>query len=222
MSYPAVNVAEEAKQTYLNFGGVTNNGLLPIIQSEYLDLQRRLRNVGAPVMSEEWVVPVSANALLLSTAFLTNLVTPYEVLDKPSGASDLDYIKATERFPLPIISQIPEVRYWAWREERILINSPSSARSVLVRGTKSLDPITTLTIFQGGPTVGAMIDIDDTQTYLSAAVAAKAALTIGRNPTLAEQITAQYVIPYREEVLNQYARKEQTLPFRHRVWRRGR
>lgn len=219
MPATVVTVLEEAKSAYLNFGGVTDTSLLPILNSEYRNLQRILRNANAPIMKEQWgpiaITGVSGVSIdpLTSTPTMTNLISPFLLEERAVGGVNSDYVPMIERFPLPVKQQEATLIYWAWREELIYLIGASANREVRVSGTKSFPAITT--------TIGTTLAINDIETYLAASVAAKAALTIGRNPTLAAEIREKYVEMYLRDVLNQYAQKEQTLPFRHRTWRRG-
>lgn len=213
MPATVITVLEEAKSTYLNFGGVTDTSLLPILNSEYRSLQRILRNANAPIMKEQWG-PVTITAVTQTDlAAMSDLVSPFLLEERAVGGVNADYVPMIEKFPLPVKKQDATLIYWAWREETFYFVGASANREVRVSGTKSLPAITSIN--------GISLAINDIETYLAAAVGAKAVLTIGRNPSLAKDINENFVKPYLADVLNQYAQKQQTLPFRHRVWRRG-
>lgn len=209
-------VAEEAKSTYLNFGGITDLSILPIINAEYRDLQRRLRNINAPIMKKTWgpitVTAVTKISLIPATDGFNDIIHPLVLQEKPTGANDIEYVDMHESFPLPIRAQNQALTDWTWKQDIIILVGALTTRQVLIHGKYEYPILAKIT----DPML-----LRDAGTYLAAAVASKAALTIGRNRELSNDIRLKYVDPYLLEVLNQYGQKQQTMPFRHRTWRRG-
>lgn len=215
MAFTGFDVAEEAR-SYLNFkGGVTDESLLKIINTEYRILQRKLRVNDVPAL-RKWFDPITVGigvTKLDAPSLPSDFVWPIHVEEKSQTAASTDYVRMEEQDPLVLRSTTPELQHWTWMGEAIEFIGASTIRVIRIYGTKFLPKLTKLLD---------NILIADSDGYLAAVVASNAARTIGHNPTFARELYDNYAGPALSDLIAAYTQKNQSLPFRHRTWRRGR
>ncbi len=217
-SYTGAEIAEEARNVHLNRAGISDLAILPIINSEYEQLQRKLVECGAPLLIETFDdIVVNAGSVTISPATVptssdlpSNFVEPIKLYEKANGAPDSDYKIMRERRFIPVAQQRNELIYWSWNEEEIELLGALTTRLVRIIGFKSLALLTTLQ---------STINVSNAKGYLAAAVASRAALTVTHNANLADQLR-MVASEKLQELLNSYARKNQSLSTRRRGFRR--
>lgn len=215
-SYTGAEIAEEARNVHLNRAGVSDLAILPIINAEYERLQSKLIEHGVPSVKKTFAaitVSIGATTIPLGGGagqLPNDFVEPIFLHERPNGGLITDYVPMSERRNLPKINQAPELVYWSWDEEVIQLVGATTARQVQISGYKSLPLLTTLQ---------STITINNSKGYLAVATAARAALTVSHNPTLASALreTANQML---DEMLGKYARKGQSLSIRRRAFRR--
>lgn len=215
MPFTGFDVVEEARASYLNFkGGVTDESLLNILNSEYRKLQRKLRVNDVPAMRKLFdPLTLGLGVTRLDAAALpSDLIYPINVYEKSQTAAVTDYVKMTEQDPLVRRTADPTLQHWQWIGEALEFVGATTIRMVQIYGVKSLPKLTKLLD---------NVLIADADGFLAAAVASTAARTIGHNPTLADSIWLNYAQPALNDLMAAYTQKNQSLPFRHRTWRRG-
>lgn len=212
-------IADEARQIHLNDTPAllfTNAALLPIINAKYRDLQEQLEENDVPVFSEiSTVITVSALAVSIPPGgaagqLPTNFVTPISLFERAVGEGNDKWVQMEEKLWEPNILQDTNLRYWVYREEEIKLVGATSIRQVLLYYVRSLTPLAV---------IGDNVAIGKSKTYMAAAVAAQAALSLGHNPTLAG-ILGQLAEKYFQSMLNSLTRKNQSLSVRRTGWRR--
>lgn len=218
-TYTGASIADEARNVHLNRAGVSDLAILPIINSEYEQLQQKLIENGVPIFKKTFdVISVSPNAVSitpitdppLAGQLPTDFVEPIMLYEKSNGAADTEYTKMKERRFLPIVEKGDRLIYWSWDEEEIKLVGATAIRDVRIIGYKSLPLLVTL---QG------LVRISFSKGYLAAAVASRAALTISHNPNLASNLK-DLAEEKLEELLAKHTRKNQSLSIRRRAYRR--
>lgn len=219
-TYTGTEIVTEARAVHLNDANAavfTNAALLPILISKYEDLQDDMEGNDVPVVNEisaaiaitavtQVNIPPGGGAGQLPT----DLIRPVFLEERAVG--ETFWTPMIERAWEPDIAQGSSLVFWVWREEEIKLIGALIARQVRIKYVKALPTITLITD---------LIRITGSKQYLAAAVAAQAALTIGRNQTLADAIASIANDQYKK-LMNNFARKNQSLPVRRRGWTRPR
>lgn len=215
-SYTGQAVAEEARNSYLNRGGVSDEKMLAIINTEYEDLQNFLIENDAPTFNTIFA-PITVPALAISIPeggaagqLPLDFVEPRKLWERSVGGAETDWVPMKERRILPQSTANNTLGFWNWSGEVVNLIGASSIRQVRIFGIKSLPLLSDLK----DP-----IAINFSKTYMAAAIAAKAALTVLHNPTLAKSIRTEADL-YRSRLLSKHTRKNQSLPVRRQGMRR--
>lgn len=216
-TYTGHEIADIARNVYLNRAGLSDTALLPVINTVYEGLQQILIEHGAPIFKTKFA-PITVAALATSIPYGTgiagelpnNFVSPIKLWERAVGQTDLDYVEMIEKSELPFANQTGELIYWSWDEEAIKLVGATSIRQVLISGYKML-PL----LAEEKDTVA----ISYAKDYLAAATAAQAALSLSHNPTLAARIDAIATTKL-EKMLSRYVKKDQSLPIRRKGYRR--
>lgn len=212
-------IANEARSVHLNDTAATvftDTALLPIINAKYRDLQEKLEENDVPTFSEvSTVITISALAVSIPPGgaagqLPTNFVTPVDLYERAVGEGNDKWVLMEEKLWEPNILQDGCLRYWVFREEEIKLVGSTAIREVKLYYVKSLSPLTV---------IGDNVAIGKSKTYMAAAVAAQAALSLGHNPTLAG-ILGSLAEGYFQSMLNSIVRKNQSLSVRRKGWRR--
>jgi hypothetical protein len=214
-------IADEARSNHLNDTAAavfTNAALLPIINAKYRDLQDMLVENDVPVFTEKnTVITVPALAVSIPPGggagqLPTNFVEPIKLYERAVGQGEDQWVPMSEKQFEPNALKDTMLLYWVYREEEIKLVGATSIREVLLWYVKSLAALAAITD---------NVAIGNSQTYMAAAVAAQAALTIGHNPSLAANLQL-LANKHWESLLNRATRKNQSLVIRKKGWRRPR
>lgn len=116
----------------------TDTTLIPYLKEAYRDLLLVLWLNGMPVIKEKSAtINVNANALDLGVNQPADLIEPISLKERTQGSSE-SWIPMVEVGFEPDISKDTILRYWDWREEKIVFVGATSNREVLLRYWKSL------------------------------------------------------------------------------------
>lgn len=221
-TYTGAEIAEEARNVHLNRAGVTDLAILPIINSEYEQLQQKMIERGVSVFKTYFspILVTAGNNFIPQPSvppaadgeLPANFVEPIILWERAVGGLETDYVKMKERSKLPHVTNNTDLVYWAWEEEKIkfVTGGATTNRQVKIYGFKTLPLLDSLQD---------TINIGFSKGYLGAAVAARAALTISHNANLAMQLK-MIANEKLDELMNKYTRKTQSLSTRRRGYRR--
>lgn len=218
-TYTGHDIADTARNVYLNRAGLSDTALLPVINTVYEGLQQILIEHGAPLFKTKFA-PITVAALATSIPFGTGIagelpndfVSPLKLWERAVGQTDVDYVEMIEKSEPPFSAQTNELIYWSWNEEAIRLLGATSIRQVRILGYKMLP----LLAEQND-----IISISYAKGYLAAATAAQAALSLSHNPTLAARLDI-IAASKLEKMISRYVKKDQSLPIRRRGYRRRR
>lgn len=214
--YTAHEVADIARNVYLNRGGISDTAMLPLINNEYEALQHILIEHDVPVMRKTFApitIVIGATTIPEGTTvgcLPTDFVAPLFLWEKSENDLDVNYTPMVEKNEMPIITPSDRLIYWVWDGEEIKLLGATTTRVVLIRGYKFF-PYLTEAMQE--------LHISFAKSYLACAVAAQAALTISHNPTMAKELDMK-AHDKLDKILSKYVKKNQTLRFRRRGYRR--
>lgn len=213
-------IVTEARVTYLNASTVafSDTAMLAVLNAEYDSLWQTLREHDVPIVNEVAIITVSALAVSIPPGggagqLPTDFAEPIRLEERNVGAQFFDRPFMEEVQFLPDQPQRDKLLVWQWREQEIKLVGATVAKEVKLTYVKTLAALGTL---------ADNVTINFSQSYLAAAVAARAALTIGHNRTLHDDIAGNYRDPKLDKLLTHYAKKQQNLPFRRRGYSRRR
>lgn len=215
-TYTGNDIADSARAVYLNRAGISDTAMLPIINEVYVALQQTLIEHGVPVFKTTFA-PITVAALADEIAdgvgagtLPTNFVSPIKLFERAVGGSASNWVPMTEKTELPIVDPTTELLYWSWNEEAIKLVGATVTREVLIRGYKLLPRLATMS----DP-----ILIAFARSYIIAATAAQAALTVSHNPSLSDKINV-IADKMLVAIISRYVKKDQSLPVRRRGFSR--
>lgn len=216
MAITGIQVAEQAKNVYLNRAGVTDLALLPIINDEFEDLWQTLIENDVPLVTRVFTsITININDTAITyggtPALPADMIDPIQLEERAFGSTSVsDYVRMKERRFLPNSNPVSTLDFWSWVEDSILLIGATTKRDVRIKGIKSATQLTKLTD---------TIPIQSSFNYLAAATGAKAASTILQNPTLAAANRA-IADAKLSKLLSKWARKNQSLGVRRQGMRR--
>lgn len=215
-TYTGAELADHARNVYLNRPGITDTAFLPIINAVYETFQQTCIQNSVPIFKKDFdFITVSAGATSIEPGggvgqLPDDFVEPIELSERAVGGIDTDYVPMKERTILPRATAGNTLMYWVWDEENIKLIGCTTAREVQIYGYKSLPLLSDMKD---------QIRVSFSKDYLACAAAAQAALSISHNPTLARELEGKATTKL-NLLLNKYIRKNQSLPTRRRAFRR--
>lgn len=215
-SYSGQEILDEARRAYLNGGGVSDAAGLVIINASIRRLMEIASEHDAPILNQEADINVTANTPLIpgggGAGQLPLLcMEVYDVWERHLGETYDKAIPVKEVRQLPNVQVSDRLRWWQWRAE--VIATLGASVPVTIR-------IFYITTVADLASLAGIVAINHSKSYLAADVAARAALSIGHNKTMARDIREEYVEPALSTLLNLYAKKGQSLPVRRQGMRR--
>lgn len=209
MALASVALAEA--QAHLNDVGATlwtDAVLLPFLKAAHRIMQQKLSLNGLPVLREaSALITVTAGSVDLGTNQPTDLVEPKKMEERPSGSSDL--FSAMDELTWELnITAVENLRYWTWREEKIVFPAATTNRQVRLYYIKGL----TL------PTSGAVeIGFINGENFLGPATAALAARSVGATSDYEELM--ELALGCLTDVIRRNVRALQSIPTKRRPYR---
>lgn len=145
--------------------------LIPMVNSAYRKVQRKLLDTGSPTMSEVYVysaLPVDTEILSDSSdpQLPIDFLAPRLLWEKPTGTSDVNYQKIQ---PADNIESTPQLGFnwvYSWRSEKIILPGATQVLDLKLRYFRALERVTSSDsqfLIRGS---------DDALAYYTAALAA--------------------------------------------------
>lgn len=180
----------------------TNTVLLPFLQDAYDELQQRLEQNEIPIIAEDSsIINVAANATTI-TSPPSDLVRPISMEERADESSD-DWIPVDEvEWIDSNLDDATGIVQWAWREETICINPPTTAREIKLKYQKALTAITG---------ENSAISVKNSTRFLAARTASLAATDIGENPTRAAILDVRANVAF-DAMINLEVKQRQSHP----------
>jgi len=188
----------------------TDGKLLPHLKEAHRDLQLALWLNGLPVLRERSaVINVAANAVDLGSTQPADLLEPTKVMERTQGSTE-DWVHMDETDFEPDIDKATTLKYWAWREEKIVFVGATTNREIKLFYMKSLTLPTT-----ASSTLGFIF----AEIFLGPMTAQYASRSVG-NSTLADE-TLSAAREKLDMVIRANVKGQQNLPVRRRPYRRS-
>lgn len=209
------DVIVEAQSVFLNDAGggiYPSSALLPIVKKAVRDMQSELQSNQATEIKEVTgviAVPINATVLNNVAGYPADVLDPIALFEKPTGASNDQYVPMTQLAWEPDITPDAMIKFWDYRELEIKINPATRTNDVKMRYYKVLIPIVD---------VNSLITIPESFGYLSARTAAIAAANIGENQTRALICQDEAMIRL-SKMINVMVKQNQSIPVRRRRFR---
>lgn len=175
----AAEISQQAAKVYLNDSAQstwTDAVLLPCVIQSSEELEKLLIANDIPVIKDvSIVIAVAIAAVVISLP--TDLLEPLALSERTSGSSDkFKEVKEVD-FLDPNLTTESTVIQWAWYDQQIHINAPTTARECLLKYHKSLTAITA---------TSSIVELPRAKNFMSARTAQLAARNLGNNPTKAD------------------------------------
>jgi hypothetical protein len=197
----AANLLNDASQTIY-----TDAVMLPFLKSAWNKLQLQLQENGVPVMKEITAV-IDVTATSEEVTLPSDFVQPITLAERADGSSE-DFVDVAEVDSMPEFDPVESIIYWNWREEKVYINPPTTAREVKINYWKGL------TAISGGST---SLAVNNSTEYLAYKTAALCARYIGENPERANMLDTEAILAM-NILLNLEVKRQQRSPIRPRSY----
>ena len=179
--------------------------LLPYAQDACDELQLELELFGALILEEvstppitipiytNWSITGVPQVLGYNTtpALPADLLEPQRLEERLSGSTDM-FVPMIARQWEPDILPSDSLRYWSWREQNINFIGATTLRDIKIYYLKRLLNVTSITN---------VINVNNSQLFLTCRIAGMAARDIGENPTRADELDQEA-----EKMLNKLTR----------------
>ena len=191
----------------------TNEILLPHLKYANNELGDLLTNNGISVQKNESVtVDIDIGDTEIS-AYPTDFFLPIELRER-SRDSDQYWYRVRERPWIdPDNDTSSSISQWAFRDNKIIFNPPTSQREVFIRYLRNIIAIVD---------ESTNIDIERSMNFLASRTAELASRFNGRNPTKADEIKHNEVGPAEHRLINSFVRNSQKVRRRPYKGRGGR
>ena len=178
----------------------TNTILLPHLKYANNELGDLLTNNGISVQKNESVtVDIEIGDSEIS-AYPTDFFLPLELRER-SRDSEQGWSKIRERAWIdPDFDTGSSISQWAYRDNKIIFNPPTSQREVFLRYLRNIIAI---------DNENTNIDIERSVNFLASRTAELASRFNGRNPTKADEIKLNEVGPAEHRLINSFVRNSQ-------------
>lgn len=192
----------------------TYEKMLPFLKIAWTDLQESLRLQGIDLVHEKSsVIPVTSGTTEVTLP--SDFVSPIYLEERETGGSEDSWLPMHETSWEPSMSPTDNLRFWAFREDKVYLIGATRDREVRLRYVKGLGPMTS----EITP-----IPIANYDNYLSKQTAAYSAEFIGENPDRAGKLfnlaAASLGNQERSNIKGQQGTPAKRKPFWHH--RRGR
>lgn len=144
MSASTVSQVLDAARTHLNDDMRINwpdQFLMPKLQEAHRELQLILVANGIPTVNATatvLTVPALTTDLTTVTGYPTDLIEPIWLKERAANQQMVDFMDMTERDFIPNFQQIPELVFWAWVGEKIILLGATTVREVQLRYRRKL------------------------------------------------------------------------------------
>lgn len=179
----ASDITQHAAKAFLNDADQalwTDSVLLPYLSQAVLELSQLYRLNEIPTELRVGVTILVAIGDTSLSQLPVDMIEPISLKERTQGSTDYwsDNIDEVDDVD-PTILTSQSIVQWAYRNEQIYINPPTTAREVRLLYMGDLTAISS---------TGSTIDDDNTKPYLAARTAQLAIKNGGNNPTKAEEL----------------------------------
>lgn len=191
----------------------TNTLLLPHLQNAWRRLSLVFQENDLPYTDEtssDLDVPAGTTAINAGStpAIPADLITPYQIWEKPDGASATQYQPMTQVSELPFRDQDTTLGEWKWEEGEIKLVGATVAVDVRISYEKHLSAIAS---------ENTNIYLMDAELFLAAQTAAFAALILGGNVELSTNLQGM-ADDQIKRIVNNRVKQMQNLPARRKPY----
>lgn len=188
----------------------TNGVLLPCLQSAYDELETLLNIAEAPIQKKRSAVITVEIGDVELDEYPADFIEPIKMEERALGSTEL-FVPMTETEWDVNTLPGPYLRWWDWRDNKILFLGATTDRDVRLYYTRSLTPLSSASI---------NIEIPQAKNFLAARTAQIAAKDIGNMPTKAEEFEKD-VEEAKDKLIRRLVKNKQGLGVR-RMGYRGR
>ena len=214
MAITAEEVMQRVASVFLNDPSQsfwTDANIIPSLKYANDELGNLLTNHGISVQKDVSVpTDVDAGALELPS-YPTDFFLPLELRERRRGATENLWFRIDEvQWIDPDLDSFDSITQWAYRNQKVYINPPTSDREILLRYLRNIIAIVD---------ENTNIEIDRSVNFLASRTAELCARFKGRNPTKADEIKHYEVGPSQHLLLNSFVRNSQKVrrrPYRGR------
>jgi len=185
----ASEITLQAASQYLNDAGRTrwtDPVLLPYLKGAYDQLQLELVAIDAPAIDEITTAAIVLAANTAEMVAIEGLLYPIKLWERKQGGLEGDWSELLERDWDPSSPADSSLTRWIWREDAIKLLPSNQIREVKLLYKRALSAIAD---------VNSQVPIVLAKTFLAAKTAELAARYGGSNPSRADKLLEDEVIP---------------------------